>query len=288
MSVPFPFGKVDSIGARANALLSRPDFHGRVLAVVSSAVYLTSSDDEILWLGKSDLPRHPRAILGPFDPRAFRVGMTFRRDGTRLQFDAAKLDWADAPVWRPASILPEQVAPRDVIRARLGQLNEIARADDAADAAPNPFARAAAAPKAEIARACRDRDLVRVLETGRALIGLGAGLTPAGDDFLGGWLFVAYHLNALCPGVFDWDHRAIDAWLEWARGRTNPISYAILCDHAAGQGVEPLVNLLAAVLKGEKSNDLVLHAQRLRAIGGTSGREMFAGATTALLMVVTT
>lgn len=68
--------------------------------------------------------------------------------------------------------------------------------------------------KAEIVHACRDRDWTWVIKVGQELVGLDSGLTPAGDDFLGGLLFVAYHLNVLYPGVFCWKQESILNWLK--------------------------------------------------------------------------
>lgn len=290
MSDPFSLGKADSIGARANELLSRPSFYGHVFALVSSAVYLTSSDEEIFWLGKSGLPRHPRAVLGSFDLDSFRVGMSFYRNGRHLQFDNNfSLDWTDALPWRPASLSSDRLAPRDLVSVRLGQLMDLLRAGDTvADSRPNPFDNAAIDSKAEIARACRDRDWTRVLEVGRKLIGLGSGLTPAGDDFLGGLLFVAYHLNVLYPGVFHWERESMLNWLRPARAQTNLISYAILCDHVSGQGVEPLYNLLGAMLKDGEPGEMIRYADNLCTIGSTSGTEMLAGAITGMFLIAET
>ncbi len=41
----------------------------------------------------------------------------------------------------------------------------------------------------ELAKACLLRDMTGLLQEANALVGLGEGLTPSGDDFLGGLLF---------------------------------------------------------------------------------------------------
>ena len=307
MPVPFPFGKIDSIGARANELLSRPHFHGRVLTVVSNAVYLTSSEGEILWLGKSGLPRHSRAILGSFDPSAFRVGMSFRRNGTRLQFDNnVSLAWAEAPVWRPAAIRRSQITPRTTVVARvrelldtlplrscgdsLGQIIPLVRAmlrGSAPSGVPTstPFVNAAIVPCTEIAMACWDRDMARVLRTARALVGLGPGLTPGGDDFIGGLFFTTYHLCEAYAEIVPREQPPVDGWLRWAHAQTNSISYAILSDHAHGRSIEPLHDWIAMALRGEGLAEILIPVRRLLGVGDTSGWDMLAGALTAMLSV---
>jgi hypothetical protein len=127
------------------------------------------------------------------------------------------------------------------------------------------------------------RKPVRSLNGARALIGLGEGLTPSGDDFVGGFLFAAYHLRAAYPGAFRWEQRAVDDLLESARARTNVISFALLRDHVRGQSVEPLHDWIGAVLCGADARVIESHARRLRAIGNSTGENLLAGAATAIL-----
>jgi hypothetical protein len=142
-----------------------------------------------------------------------------------------------------------------------------------------------ALPISQVERACRDGDVPRALQTGRALVGWGPGLTPSGDDFLGALLFVARYLHAAYPAAFEWKQQAIGDWLDWARPRTNSISYAILRDHASGKGVEPLHNLITALLQSKASDEMTAHVRTLLAIGSTSGRDMLVGAMTGMLLI---
>lgn len=73
----------------------------------------------------------------------------------------------------------------------------------------------------------------------QALIGLGPGLTPSGDDYLGGML-VALHALGREPQA-----RALWRWLEPRLSRTSPISSAHLAAAAAGEAHEALHNGLA-------------------------------------------
>jgi hypothetical protein len=270
-----------SIGARAQKILFVPDLSGRVLAVVTDAVYLQanphpvppptrSGEGELVWLAQNHLPMHTRALRGDFDFSVLRVGMTFHSDGACLHFggvgvhgilsevEGTPLQFADARVWRPAAIEPVRLAPREMViaRARTVDLTGFARP-------------------------------MRSLDDARDLIGLGDGLTPSGDDFVGGWLFAAHHLHAAYPGAFRWEQAAIDDLLEYARARTNTLSYALLCDHARGQGVEPLHDLVAALLQGTSRREIETHAKRLRTIGNTTGETLLAGAVMAILSLAT-
>jgi len=101
------------------------------------------------------------------------------------------------------------------------------------------------------------------------LIGLGPGLTPAGDDFVGGAMIA---LRA-CG-----DARAADRIAAWAlplaQERTNRISRAHLECAASGEGHEALHDYLAS---GDRE-----HLDRLTRIGHTSGLDAAAGALLAL------
>jgi hypothetical protein len=101
------------------------------------------------------------------------------------------------------------------------------------------------------------------------LIGLGPGLTPAGDDFVGGAM-----IALRSSGNGDLADR-IAAWaLPLAETNTNRISRAHLECAAQGEGHEALHGLLCSF--DEKS------LQRLARVGHTSGLDAAAGALLAL------
>jgi Protein of unknown function (DUF2877) len=111
--------------------------------------------------------------------------------------------------------------------------------------------------------------------TGRpddALIGLGPGLTPAGDDFVGGAMIAlrAFGRTQLADRIAAWA-------LPLAKERTNRISRAHLECAAAGEGHEALHLFLCSF--EEK------HLEALGRIGHTSGLDAAAGALLALGVV---
>lgn len=282
-------GRANLIGTTARELMARRDCVGRVLAVVKGAVYviarstfaslsansavkqspksnteiasshktvLAMTDDEILWLAQNHVPMHPRAIRGDFDFGALDVGMTFQSEGACLRFDnQSTLQFLDACAWQPQTIDPGCVVPREVLIARI-------------------------------------KDLIGFLKPVRSdlhsLIGLGQGLTPSGDDFIGGLLFAQWYLYKAYPETITWDQRAVDDLIEYARTRTNVISHAILRDHASGKGAEPLHNLVTALLQGKAPDELAAHIRALLAIGSTSGWDMLVGVMTSMLLLEST
>jgi hypothetical protein len=135
--------------------------------------------------------------------------------------------------------------------------------------------RAAATLKKHAARLCDafcGADLESACMQAQALLGLGAGLTPAGDDFLVGF-FAVLHLPAHpCP---DWTRICVPV-LARVEQRTNTISAAALRAAAAGRVRESIVALLRELMGGAPQ-DLVAALDRVLAIGSTSGADMVAG-----------
>jgi len=108
-----------------------------------------------------------------------------------------------------------------------------------------------------------------------SLVGMGDGLTPAGDDLIGGAL-VALHVMG--------HKQIVDRLARWAlrlaRSRTNRISLAHLQCAASGQGHEALHLALSAILSGQRGLKKELSA--LKRIGHTSGMDALSGALLAL------
>ena len=100
----------------------------------------------------------------------------------------------------------------------------------------------------------------------QGLIGLGPGLTPSGDDYLGG-MMVALHVDGREPQA-----RALWRWLQPRLSRTTPISGAHLAAASAGEAHEALHNALAD--PGA--------AKQLQTLGHCSGWDALAGAAAVL------
>ena len=112
----------------------------------------------------------------------------------------------------------------------------------------------------------------------RGLIGLGPGLTPAGDDILCGLLAGLHVLGSRSPGGGAWASEAA-AMLgtlagEMARERTTALSRTLLYYAACSVVVEPLLDVLRTLGAGGG----VRGVDALLGIGHTSGSDMLSGA----------
>gem|GEM_PF-1518028 len=106
----------------------------------------------------------------------------------------------------------------------------------------------------------------------RTLCGLGPGLTPAGDDWLAGWL-LGLHLAPDPKGLGDLSDLVTDI----AAARTTTLSRAFLECAAAGEADASWHALLDA-LAGESANERVEKSARaILAHGDTSGAAMLGG-----------
>ena len=141
-----------------------------------------------------------------------------------------------------------------------------------------------AASRFDAARdALAQRDLAAFETTALRLLGLGNGLTPSGDDFVGGIMFTLAHLRRLSPA---------QAWLvnlpqvacqlsQAAQTTTNVISAALLDDLLAGSSYRVLHALLAA-LDSQNHRQIETATADLLTLGASSGADLLAGVLLAL------
>lgn len=260
-----------AVGAIAHAALARTGGRARVLARLSTSTYLLAGD-EIVWLGPADAVMHPRAILG-----TMRAG-----DADVVRIDAAALaPWhPPAPGLDGASLERMREGWRHLVR------DVTVSADVPAGAggfgalltgAPLAFPLdGARAPAAALARACAHDDASGARAPAEALLGLGGGLTPSGDDYVGGALFARGVLaTASLADATGW-RRTGGAVVETARVRTHPISVALLDDLVGGGTWAPLHEIMAGLAHGDRAVAAAA-ARRLVALGHTSGWDLLAG-----------
>ena len=133
-----------------------------------------------------------------------------------------------------------------------------------------PVGASIATPARALERALASRDGGAVVAAAPALIGLGEGLTPAGDDCLVGVLAV---LHRLAPGWLSEDSRITEALAAAARTRTTDIARDFLLEALAGRFAE---SVLAVVTAGSVLS-AKLAAERLARVGATSGADTLGG-----------
>lgn len=303
----------DRVGTLARQILAAEP-GGTILASLSRATYLLSAGGELLWLASGDVPMHRRGVrvTGPLPRTA--MGSPYRVADTRLLLgSSAAIDLSQALAWRPerwsgpprlgetatehhpgsaSGLLWDLPAPTG-FGTLLPALTEYAHTGALPSRAPEPTPRAPrstlvlarASPSVfGIARACREQDGAALLVHAVGLVGLGEGLTPSGDDFLGGVLFSLALLRQAGVRLPGCSPRAVASFLERSRRRTNRISFALLRDHAAGHACEPADSLALALLGKGSPETTHRAASELIRMGHSTGWDLLTGVWTALAL----
>ena len=215
---------------------------GRVGAVFERSFYIEMPTTWLCVIG-------PWAAMGPLVLRCEEADPTAVRVGQRLA-----LSLAGAAKWSPPPVPPWT---RESLRRGLDSLEEIPL--------PQSLAAAVGTLGAWLAEPAGPADGLA------ALIGLGPGLTPSGDDFLGGAM-IALHLLGE-PGLAN----RLGGIVETTA--TTAISAAHLAAAAEGSGSAPLHAALGAILAGDIGS-IPEALQDVARIGHTSGFDALAGAVT--------
>lgn len=125
----------------------------------------------------------------------------------------------------------------------------------------------------------REIEISSYLTAAAGLVGLGPGLTPSGDDFIGGAMVA---LRALGRGVIA------DRLAEWAlplaAAGTSRISRAHLAEAARGEGAGALHEMIE-IISWPAGGGILSRLEAIDAVGHTSGWDALAGAAAALSAV---
>jgi hypothetical protein len=257
----------------APLLDARGGWRGVVLSVHGSAVNMVI-DGALVTVATAGAGGLPNGLLvaDPFDPRSLgvRAGMAVAVTNGDLAIDGGRVRFAlgAARRWHPE--LAAIARPRDLhhrpgiarrtAAARSGGLHGIVSTADAFAALAEAFA--SGSPGA-------------ITRTGRGLVGLGAGLTPAGDDVLVG-------LTAGLTALGDGRARGFaGAWARHAIGRTTLVAETFHRHAAAGAYSERLHDVLRAILAGPL-DAIPAAVATAAAWGATSGADTLAGILLAL------
>ena len=295
-------GRITHLGTLAGASLV-PGSQGKVLASLSGATYLLTDDGRLFWLVSGGSPLHRRALraLSPLPRPA--DGAPFRVDAQSLTIGPGPgYDMRAALLWQAPEIDPLRLMESPRILPRVQDLFsrlDLSAAQGFGNFIPGILALARGAPPGplpgsgdpvltfarplvmDVALACREGQPSRILQSAAALIGLGAGLTPSGDDFAGGVFFAiralqdAYRLPGSSEDSFN---------LAPYETLTHLISFTLLQDLAKGHAVSPLHRLLTGIISAEPLDFLQRSFARLTRLGHSTGWDLLAGLVTGLLV----
>jgi hypothetical protein len=271
------------------------DFDAVVHSVFDSALNLKpDGSDLLITLVTFDAPDLPQGIRleesSEFAFRAVTPGMQARcRDGM-LRFEGAPLtiDLHQAAGWDRELPIPraDLIKPSVAAAWQCGWvlLNNRQALDTSGLIARDFFGVAEDRP----AWVLRAGECMRLLvdqtrrhgaatETGlRGLIGLGPGLTPSGDDLLGGYLI---GLRSAAQGEGErlaFVSRLADAVTQRS-AQTNDISRTYLVHAAQGHASSRLLDLASSICSGASVEQTTLHTEAAMQLGHTSGMDAVSG-----------
>ena len=247
-----------TIGWKAHAALVRCAGRSAALPGFAGSAYRVAGGEPI-WIGAGDVAMHPRAVV--LDAPANHAGHLRMDDITPWRLAPLLLDRGALQRLRAGGIALAAQLPRIGVPQGFAALLAGLRPAFPFDrVAPNVAALAHAFDDHE-----SDADKAAALP----LLGLGPGLTPSGDDFVGAVLY-ARRLFGLTAGWTAAALRLIDA----AQTRTHAISAALFRDLSEGQSFASLHRLAAALATRESA---LAAACDVAAIGHSSGWDMLAG-----------
>jgi hypothetical protein len=260
------------IGELAFQMLARGG-QGEVSRVFERSAYLKKRSDFllVLWSGlKSPMTVNVKQTKN--GAGYLRVGEHCNLSRAGIRFTDSSIEVGEAEVYR-SSLLRRRAlkypSAEELVRgiAMLRPLYDVSKGGTLlySDSSLVAFARRTLAPLA-----AGDFEAAYDANSYLPLIGRGGGFTPAGDDFVGGFL-AAFNYAARCRGS-----RQISIPPSLVRARTIPESAAILGNAAKGYVDEALERLVLEVLGGSNAgfaNPLLEVARR----GHTSGIDMSLG-----------
>jgi hypothetical protein len=259
------------------------------MAVVTHAAYLFDDREELLWLTAAPGPMHRRCLQVSSSLPPLKVGSRYQIRDRAFVVDGESLNLDHPSIWKSSILLPkEKVAVAELsalVDVVYGQL--IVRHEPVGwgcwisafrtgvrfrENGPSlPDARVEV-----ILQACRSRAPQAIPQYAAELVGLGEGLTPSGDDFLGGLLYCFYVLRVVYPEILDhaWNYSAL---VSQFKSRTNLISFTFLKDHVEGHALEPLQRFTNALIQGRPVADILPFAEELIRVGHSTGWNLLTG-----------
>jgi uncharacterized protein DUF2877 len=247
-------------------VLGAPPEAGRVHSVFRRALNILWHDGRLISLQGPTPMTAPFAVVLSRLPRDVTAGMGVRRCGGRLLLGAESLGWGGASL--AAMAIHPTGESFDVLAASLKERI-------GPPVAPGLSSETGIAAQQLVLQGIRSGECPAFLQGARALIGLGEGLTPAGDDCLVGALAVLQRFSRPWLESLPEIPAALAAAVE---DGTTMMGREFILHALAGSFSEVVLRLLTAT----SVQDAMRAAAQLLATGGTSGADTLRGMQLAL------
>jgi len=257
---------VRRIGSTAHAALVASGGHFDRLEARERAAY-ARANGEVIYVTQADDAMHPRTVV---------------IDATRCVGQTDHVDVAALVPWRAAPLRAMR-AEAAVLRSACAIIRKALRTCAPlsglaplliGDLPAFPLALAGGRVRAFACAATSD-DAGAIERSACALLGLGPGLTPSGDDLVGAALF-ARRAFARTSDARTRLSAVSSRLAAAARSRTHPIAAALFADLVAGNSFGALHRLAVAVESGLR-DEIASASHDVARIGSSSGFDMLAG-----------
>ena len=267
-------------------------------SVFRKAVNITH-DDTILALLSDELPRMPNsvrlsAIVAEELLPQLRPGIEVWIGNERLLIPAHNfsLHLPEKPAWEPRPDVTAHDWRRETVAQHVRLLaHYLADQPQQEGLAPligpllleqsapeSPLSRMALPKLRMLALASWRQDITDIEDATRGLAGLGPGLTPSGDDALGGFISIMALLSPQLSADGASRKHIARTITTIARPRTTALSAVLLAHAACGEVAEQLGTLLLTLsLPAEASQTVLNAADRVLAFGASSGGDTLLG-----------
>ncbi len=288
---------IESISARVSPIFRRPGFHATVESAFAEAVNLVTPHGAALALVSQRAGNGPlNAVVSHQQALAvLNKNDIVRGDGVALSLGKGwRLALAPAVTWDPCPNYSRLARWPQVVARNLAWLHRhlpLEAPQASLAARPLALTQGAFGSRPSVAlvqsragqlidgvlQGYQQGDLGKITAFAGRLAGLGPGLTPAGDDWLAGWLVGLRAATAMNGAQSPLNLEAVGrAVVGSARSRTSHLSLAFLQAAADGAVAEPWHALLAALVDADPT-PLRHAAAEIMRHGATSGSDMLAG-----------
>jgi Protein of unknown function (DUF2877) len=287
------------IGPAASRILSNPH-QGSVLARLSNAVYLKSACGELCWLIPIGGSMHQRGMQIAVPLPRVNIGCSYEVVDHAIIIDSGEiLNFHQTPIWRLPTVVTSDLVSQSRLSASLiAVMDQLIIKNNPSGFGclimpilqmtthqnnakvviiKSRFSEIYWPAVQGMIQAYREKDANHLIDFVKSLIGFGEGLSPSGDDFLGGFFFslqlmLQYYPNSM--KMLDCNYSDI---INQSNLLTNLISFTLLKDHVDGHSVEPLHKIANGLLLGEPIDQLINHAEKLISLGHSTGWDILTG-----------
>lgn len=269
----------------------RKNFDAAVRSAFDSAVNLRLADEDrlitVLISDHYELPQGIRVLTNDIPLPSLTMGLRAASRGGILRFDSSPLsiDLRDAPVWKcrvrgfnldmrsPAAQKAWLTAWDLLDREQRLKNADVVASDLFQPGAGSLLSQRMGKPVTQLVTATKQSDIRGAMQAVNEMIGLGAGVTPSGDDILIGFLAGLWSVTAENPRRLAFIRSLGDALVQ-AAGQTGEISRTYIYHAAQGQFSSALSNLVEGIGTG---NGVKRAAQEAMRVGHSSGMDSATG-----------